>query len=82
MKNLPYKQKTELRIKARFFYESYLYLMSNIERRRMNEEVGNRAILGTWYFFNVECPTPMEELRSRGSCCTMYQVVIRVRAEF
>ena len=50
MKNLPYKQKTELRIKARFFYESYLYLMSNIERRRMNEEVGNRAILGTLYF--------------------------------
>jgi hypothetical protein len=49
MKNLPYKQKTELRIKARFFYESYLYLMSNIERRRMNEEVGNRAILGTLY---------------------------------
>ncbi|MEK0441621.1 MAG: hypothetical protein RL403_599 [Bacteroidota bacterium] len=50
MKNLPYKQKTELRIKARFFYESYLYFMSNIERRRMNEEVGNRAILGTLYF--------------------------------
>jgi hypothetical protein len=24
--------------------------MSNIERRRMNEEVGNRAILGTLYF--------------------------------
>ncbi len=50
MKNLPYKQKTELRIKARFFYESYLYLMSNIERRWMNEEVGNRALLGTLYF--------------------------------
>ena len=49
MKNLPYKQKTELRIKARFFYESYLYLMSNIELRRMNEEVGNRAILCTSY---------------------------------
>ena len=66
MKNLPYKQKTELRIKARFFYESYLYLMSNIERRRMNEEVGNRAILGTLYlildtFFNVEYRTPMDE---------------------
>ena len=66
MKNLPYKQKTELRIKARFFYESYLYLMSNIERRRMNEKVGNRAVLGTWYlildtFFNVEYRTPMDE---------------------
>ena len=61
MKNLPYKQKTELRIKARFFYESYLYFMSNIERRRMNEEVGNRAILSTWYFFNVEFRTPMNE---------------------
>ncbi len=61
MKNLPYKQKTELRIKARFFYESYLYLMSNIERRWMNEEVGNRAILSTWYFFNAEFRTPMDE---------------------
>ena len=61
MKNLPHKQKTELRIKARFFYESYLYLMSNIERRRMNEEVGNSAILSTWYFFNVEFRTPMDE---------------------
>ena len=40
--------------------------MSNIERRRMSEEVGNRAILGTLYFvldtfFNVEFQTPMDE---------------------
>ena len=32
------------------FFEAYLYLMSNIERRWMNEEVGNRALLGTLYF--------------------------------
>ena len=44
MKNLPYKQKTELRIKARFFYESYLYLMSNVQLRWKNEEVGVRAV--------------------------------------
>ncbi len=66
MNNLPYKQKTELQFTARFFYEPYLYLMSNIERRRMNEKVGNRAVLGTWYlildtFFNVEYRTPMDE---------------------
>ena len=49
MKNLPYKQKTELRIKARFFYELYLYLISNIERRRMNEEEEIRAVQCTRY---------------------------------
>ena len=79
MKNLPYKQKTELRIKARFFYESYLYLMSNIEHRRMNEEVGNRAILGTLYFVlgtflmsNVQLRWKNEEVGIRAIQCTRY----------
>jgi len=84
MKNLPYKQKTELRIKARFFYESYLYLMSNIEHRRMNEEVGNRAILGTLYFVlrtwylilflisNIQLRLKNEEEGIRAVQCTRY----------
>jgi hypothetical protein len=77
MKNLPYKQKTELRIKARFFYESYLYLMSNIERRWMNEEVGNRAVLGTLYLIlflmsNIERRWMNEEVGNRALLGTLY----------
>jgi hypothetical protein len=55
----------------------------------MNEEVGNRAILGTLYFVlgtflisNFQLRLMNEEVGIRAVQCTRYKVVIRVRAEF